>query len=114
MHLAHGTTVATNIIIERNGTKTALLTTKGFRDILEIGRQNRPNLYDYSIKKTFPLIPRELRYEINERISSEGKIINNISNEEIERIFKSINSKKIESISICLIHSYKNSKNEKK
>ena len=114
VHLAHGTTVATNIIIERNGTKTALLTTKGFRDILEIGRQNRPNLYDYSIKKTSPLIPRELRYEINERISSEGKIINNISNEEIERIFKSINSKKIESISICLIHSYKNSKNEKK
>ena len=114
IHLAHGTTVATNIIIERKGTKTALITTKGFRDILEIGRQNRPHLYDYTIKKKLPLISRELRYEINERTLSNGKVERNVKLKELKKILKSIKSKNVKSFSVCFLHSYKNPNNEKK
>ena len=114
VHLAHGTTVATNIIIERKGTKTALITTKGFRDILEIGRQNRPHLYDYTIKKKLPLISRECRYEINERTLSNGKVERNVKLKELKKILKSIKSKNIKSFSVCFLHSYKNPNNEKK
>jgi N-methylhydantoinase A len=62
--LGHGTTVVTNLIIERRGAKTALLTTAGFRDVLEIGRQTRPDLYDYTVERAPPLIPRDRRIEI--------------------------------------------------
>src|SRR6266404_8494881 len=66
--LGHGTTVVTNLIIERRGATTALLTTAGFRDVLEIGRQTRPDLYDYTIERPAPLVPRDRRIEIGERL----------------------------------------------
>ena len=68
--VGHGTTVATNLIIERGGDKTALITTRGFRDVLEIGRQTRPSLYDYHIQPPRPLVPRRLRFESPERMTA--------------------------------------------
>ena len=74
-YLGHGTTVATNMVIEHRGSETGLLITKGFRDVLEIGRQTRPNLYDYSIGKPVPLVAREHRIEIAERVGADGAVL---------------------------------------
>ncbi len=74
-YLAHGTTVATNIVIERRGARTGLLTTKGFRDVLELGRQARPSIYDYRVEKPPPLVPRDLRLEVAERIGPDGEML---------------------------------------
>jgi len=73
-HLGHGTTVATNLVIERKGAVTGLLTTKGFRDVLEIGRQTRPHLYNYRIRRPEPLVPRYLRREVTERVLADGSV----------------------------------------
>ena len=82
----HGTTVATNAILEARGAKTALITTKGFRDLLEIGRQRRPDLYNLQTDKAPVLVSRDLRYEVNERIDYKGEVITEIDEEEIENI----------------------------
>ena len=74
-HLGHGTTVATNLVIERKGAKTGLITTQGFRDVLEIGRQTRPHLYDYAVERPAPLVPRELRLEVRERVMADGTVL---------------------------------------
>ena len=72
--LAHGMTVATNALLERRGARTALVTTEGFRDVLEIARQDRPSLYDLTAERPPPLVPRELRFTIKERMGPEGEI----------------------------------------
>jgi len=74
-YLGHGTTVATNIVIERRGARTGLLTTRGFRDILELGRQARPSIYDYRVGKPPALIPRDRRFEVVERIGPMGEVL---------------------------------------
>ena len=82
-YFGHGTTVATNMIIERKGAKTALITTKGFRDLLEIGRQTRPSLYDVQEDKPQLLVRRALRTEIDERTLADGSILRGAKKEEI-------------------------------
>ena len=96
----HGTTVATNAILEARGAKTALITTKGFRDLLEIGRQRRPDLYNLQTDKPRVLVSRDLRYEVNERIDYKGDIITEIDEKEIENIISEIREKGVESIAI--------------
>lgn len=110
----HGTTVATNAILEARGAKTALITTKGFRDLLEIGRQRRPDLYNLQTDKAPVLVSRDLRYEVNERIDYKGEVITEIDEEEIENIVKEICDKGVEAIAIMLLNSYINPKNENK
>src|ERR671938_452043 len=83
-HIGHGTTVATNLVIERRGARTGLLTTKGFRDVLEIGRQTRPHLYDYSVGKPPPLVRREHRLEIDERVNAAGSVLRALDAMEVE------------------------------
>src|ERR1044071_3083228 len=73
--LAHGTTVATNALLERRGARTALVTTEGFRDVLEIGRQNRASLYDLAAHRPAPLVPRDLRFTVRERMGPEGVLV---------------------------------------
>ena len=87
---SHGTTVATNTVIERKGAKTAMVTTKGFSDILEIGRQSRPSLYDLKITRPEPLVPRTLCFELEERIDAKGKIIHKISSRDITKLISRI------------------------
>src|SRR5581483_9670570 len=73
--IIHGTTLVTNALIERRGARTALLTTRGFRDILEMGRENRYDLYDLQLEKPAPLVPRELRFEVDERLAADGSVL---------------------------------------
>ena len=86
----HGTTVATNAILEGRGAKTALITTGGFRDLLEIGRQKRPDLYDIQADKARTLVTRDLRFEINERLNYKGEVIREIDPAEVERVVEQI------------------------
>ena len=108
----HGTTVATNTLLERDGAKTALIVTRGFRDVLEIGRQERPDLYNWKIKRAAPIVPRNLRFEITERMSYQGEVLTPINVNELEKIASLIQKNNIESLSICLLHSYANPKHE--
>jgi N-methylhydantoinase A len=107
-HVGHGTTVATNMVIERRGARTALLTTKGFRDVLEIGRQTRPDLYDYNHVKPIPLVPRELRIEIPERLSADGEVVEAIDLRAVRDAVTLMKKAKVQSVAICFLHSYRN------
>ena len=88
-YVVHATTVATNAIIEGKIAKTAFITTEGFRDMLEIARQIRPSLYDLQFKKPKPLIPRQLCYEVTERMNSKGEIIKPLDRKSINKIIDS-------------------------
>lgn len=112
--VAHGTTVATNTLLERNGAITALITTKGFRDVLQIGRQSRPELYDLHARKPKALIPRYLRQEAEERIDHNGLVLVQLDEEELRKTVKELLAEGAESIAICFLHSYANNVNEKK
>ncbi len=111
--VSHGTTVATNAFLERRGGKTALLTTHGFRDVLHIGRQNRPNLYDLKIKRSQPLIPRRHRYDVVERTRHTGAIERPLDATQVAEICTSLKAAGIESVAICFLHAYINPDNER-
>lgn len=113
-YLAHGTTVATNTLIERNGAKTALITTKGFKDLLEIGDQTRPGLYNYFIQKPEMLIPSGWNHEVSERLLYNGDIYIPLEEKEVENIVKVLKKKEVESVAICTLFSYLNPIHEKK
>ena len=86
LEVIHGTTVGTNCLLERRGARVALITTAGFEDLLEIGRQARPRLYDLNVQREPPLAPRALRFGVKERISADGKVVLPISDAEIRRL----------------------------
>lgn len=109
---AHGTTVATNAIIERQGVKVALITTKGFRDVLEIGRFRSPRLYDMSYRKPDPLVERRLRFEVPERVMSDGTILTPLDISSMDRIASSIRDAGVDAVAICFLNSYANPANE--
>lgn len=109
----HGTTVATNSLLERKGGRIALLTTKGFEDILFIGRQVRRDLYSLRGEKRVPLLPRDSCFGLNERTSSSGKVKKEVTIQELKEIIKKIKKLKIEAIAVSLINSYANPSNEK-
>ena len=112
-YFGHGTTVATNMIIERKGAKTALITTKGFRDLLEIGRQTRPSLYNTQEDKPETLVRRSLRTEIDERVMADGAVLRTAKKEEIVPLLKRLNEEGVESVAVCFLFSFLNSANEK-
>ena len=109
----HGSTVATNAILERKGAKTCLITTDGFLDVIEIGRQNRKNIYSLMPERTKPLIPREMRFGVKERVDAKGKIIDPLNILDLIPILDKIERNKIESVAISLLFSFFNSKHEK-
>lgn len=110
--IIHGTTVATNALLERKGGRISLITTKGFEDILFIGRQNRNNLYSLDGEQRQPLLPRQRCFGIEERTTAAGKIEKSISTDALEEILDKIIKKKTEAIAVCLINSYANASNE--
>lgn len=112
-YFGHGTTVATNMIIERKGAKTALITTKGFRDLLEIGRQTRPSLYNIMEDKPETLVKRSLRKEISERVTAKGDILRDVDRDEVRAVLKELKEQGVESIAVCFLFSFLNSQNEK-
>jgi len=112
--IRHGTTIGVNAVIERKGSSIALITTKGFRDILEIGRQKRPELYNLRTIKKDPLIPRNLRLAVEERIGADGVIITRLDYSEIKRAAEKLKQKDIKSIAVLFLHSYINNIHERK
>ncbi len=108
----HGTTLVINAIIERKGARTALITTKGFRDVLEIGRGMRYAPYDIFAEFPKPLIPRHLRFEVDERVRSDGSILKPLDRQEATRVVREILKLNVESIAVCLINSFENPAHE--
>jgi len=111
--IVHGTTVATNAILEHRGARTGLITTRGFRDILEIRRLRMPRLYDISWQKPKPLVERHLRLEVNERVDHQGRILTPLDPEEVRRVVQELLARGVESVAVCLIHSYANPRHER-
>lgn len=104
--LLHATTVATNAILEMDGARTALVTTKGFRDVLELGRLRRPLLYDLSWKKPTPLARRRNRYELDQRIHADGHIAAKVDPGELDSLARQLRIDGIEALAVCLINSH--------
>ena len=102
----HGTTVATNTLLERKGARTALIVTRGFRDVLQIGRQDRPDLYDWTIRRTEPIVPRRLRFEVTERVLHTGEVIEPVSDADVVGIVRRLEEEQVEAVAVCLLHSY--------
>ncbi len=114
--MIHATTIATNSILGQYGLelpRTAIITTRGFADVIEIGRQNRPSIYDLGFKKPVPLVPRHLRYEVDERTDATGKILKTPRKSDLERIAKELVRRKVRTVAISFLHSYLNPGNEK-
>jgi N-methylhydantoinase A len=110
--LVHGTTVATNAILERRGGRCGLITTHGFRDVLELGRRTRPNLY--GLTGTFePVVPRERRCEVRERMSASGEVLQPLSEEDVAASVDYLLSQGVESVVIHFLHSYVNDAHER-
>jgi N-methylhydantoinase A len=110
--LLHGTTVGTNTLLERKGARTALVTTAGFEDAIEIGRQARPKLYDFFFDRIEPLVPKDLRFGINERTASDGEILTEPTPDELRALVGQVSAAKPQSIAVTLLFSFANSKNE--
>ncbi|HYM18902.1 MAG TPA: hydantoinase/oxoprolinase family protein [Micropepsaceae bacterium] len=110
----HGSTVAINALLERTGAKTALLITEGFRDIYEIGRVNRPDSYNLFFKKHRPLVPREHRYEVKERLYASGEVLKPLDEAEIVALARELKKEKIEAAAILFLHCYRNAEHELK
>jgi N-methylhydantoinase A len=113
-NVIHGTTLVTNTVIEKKGAKTALITTKGFRDVLEIGRESRYELYDWSIEIPKPIVPRNQRFEVEERILGDGSILIPLDSQQAESVVDLIKSKGVGAVAICLLHAYINDSHEAK
>jgi N-methylhydantoinase A len=112
--IVHGTTLVSNTVIERKGAKVGLITTKGFRDSLEMGREIRYNLYDLSLQRPEPLVPRYLRRAVTERIDVEGTVLLPLDVEEFRTIVRDLVALHVDVIAICFIHSYRNDVHERK
>ncbi|MFB6295925.1 MAG: hydantoinase/oxoprolinase family protein [Halobacteriales archaeon] len=111
--LAHGTTVATNAVLEGEWAETALLTTEGFRDVLEIGRQDRPDLYDLDAEKPDPIVPRDRRLEVTERVDERGAVLAPLSEESVREAVRAI-SENVESVAVSLLFAFENPAHERR
>jgi N-methylhydantoinase A len=111
-HVIHGTTLVTNAVIERKGARTALLTTRGFRDAYEIAREHRYDLYDLFLEMPTPLVPRYLRLEVDERVYADGSVAKAPDADAVARLVAELRDKDIEAIAVCFVHSYANPAHE--
>jgi N-methylhydantoinase A len=110
----HATTLASNALLTGNIPKTALVTTSGFRDVLEIGRQNRPELYNLQVERLPPLVPRRHRFEVQGRMTYDGKVLEPLDTSQAVQVARKIRRLGIGTVAICLLHSYANPKHERK
>ena len=106
VRIIHGSTVATNALLERKGARTALVTTRGFGDVLQIGRQNRPELYSFNPDPPRPLVPEELRFEVDERVSAGGQVIQALDPAQVEALVPQLRQNGAESVAVCLLFSF--------
>ena len=113
-YLVHGTTVATNSLIEGKTPRTAFITTEGFRDMLEIGRQVRPTLYDVHFEKPRPLVPRNLCFEVKERLDARGGVLEPLDEARVHEIARTLAEQDVVSVAVCLLHGYLNPVHERR
>jgi N-methylhydantoinase A/oxoprolinase/acetone carboxylase beta subunit len=106
--IIHGSTVATNALLERKGARVALVTTKGFEDVLKIGRQTRAQLYNFMVEARRPLISERLTFGISERLNADGSVLEPLLESEIAQLIDTLRTHVVDSIAICLLHSYAN------
>ena len=112
--LAHGTTVATNALLERRGASCALLVTEGFRDVLYIGRQDRPKLYDWFARRPEPLVPRQLCFEVRERVLHTGEVLIALDEEQAIAAIRRAKAAGVAALAVCLLHAYANPTHERR
>ncbi|MFZ0739730.1 MAG: hydantoinase/oxoprolinase family protein [Candidatus Acidiferrales bacterium] len=113
-YFANGSTIVINALTERKGVRTALFTTRGFRDVLEIQRSNRPDIYNFSYAKPRPFIPREFIFEVRERLDSDGAVIEELHLEDLPEHIRRCREKKVEAIAVCFFNAYVNGSHERK
>ena len=113
VQVVHGSTVATNAILEKKGAKTALITNRDFEDLIEIGRQNRTDLYNLAYRKNPPLVPRDLRFGIDCRVTSDGAILKDIAPEQLTGAITGIQSLGVESVAVSFLFAFKNPAHER-
>ncbi|MSP89207.1 MAG: hydantoinase/oxoprolinase family protein [Alphaproteobacteria bacterium] len=106
--IVHGTTLATNALIERRGARTALIVTRGFRDLLEMARESRYDIFDIDLEIPQPLVPRRLVFEVTERLDASGAVVEKLALGEIAGIADAVNAEGVRSVAICLLHSFRN------
>lgn len=111
--IVHGTTLVINAIIERKGARTALITTEGFRDVLEIGREGRFDQYDIWLRFPKPIVPRQLRLEVPERMHVTGKVLMPLTEQAAHAVVQELLAERVEAVAICLLHSYRNDSHER-
>ncbi len=111
--LVHGTTVATNALLQRQGARVALITTRGFRDVLQIQRQDRPSLYDMRQRRPVPLVPRRLRFELTERLRFDGTVETPVDADQLRQIINHIADEQCDAVAVGLLHSYVNGAHER-
>ncbi len=112
--MVHGTTLVINALIERKGVRTALITTRGFRDVIEMRNELRYDVYDLQLEFPPPLIPRALRYELAERTLADGRVIAAPDERALEKIIAAMRAVEVQSVAVCLLHSYANPANERR
>ncbi|MGH2823739.1 MAG: hydantoinase/oxoprolinase family protein, partial [Thermoleophilaceae bacterium] len=110
---AHGMTVATNVLLERRGAATALVTTEGFRDVLEIGRQNRPHLYDLTWDRPRPLVPRSLRFTVRERTGA-GGVIEPLDEDSVRTVIDNLERAEVDAVAVCLLFAFLHPEHEQR
>ncbi len=110
----HGSTVTINAVLERKGARTGLITTEGFRDVYEIGRGNRPEGYNLFFKRPVPLVPRDLRLEVDERLYATGEVLKPLDEASAARTIAALKSAGVESVAVCLLHAYANASHEER
>lgn len=113
-HVVHGTTLFTNALIERKGARTALITTAGFRDAIEIAREHRYDMYDLYMQRPRPLAPRYLRFELNERVLVDGTVRKPLDEREVYALAETLKREGVEAVAVCLIHAYVNDAHERR
>src|SRR6202142_3246066 len=111
--LLHGTTVGTNSLLERKGARVALVTTAGFEDIIEIGRQARPRLYDLTFQRVPPLVERAMRFGVPERVSCEGEVLQRPSTQDLRLLARDVHASGAESIAVSTLFAFANPENER-
>ena len=110
--LVHGTTVATNAVLQRAGARVALITTAGFRDVLQIQRQDRPRLYDLRGRRAPPLVPRALRFELRERVRFDGSVQTPLDHAQLDGLIDALGRERVDAVAVGLLHSYANPAHE--
>jgi N-methylhydantoinase A len=114
VELAHGMTVATNALLERRGARTALITTEGFRDVIEIGRQDRPGMYDLARPRPPALVPRELRFTVRERVGAGGEVVTPLDEDSLRAAVERVRAAEVDAVAVCLLFSFLRPEHERR